>query len=92
MISALFDLINAIANGFFQVLGALVHIVVELLSAVTSAVLWPIRAAVSLLFGRWDFSTPWTNLYFFICGVLFLLLALLLVWTLWKAHKRRKGL
>ena len=49
MISALFDLISAIASAFFQVLGALFHVAAEILSSVASVILWPVRAAVGLL-------------------------------------------
>ncbi len=91
MFSALFDLISAVANAFFQVLGALFQVVSELLSSVVSVILWPVRTAAGLLFGHWNLSSPWTDLYFLICGLLFLLLAVLVIWGLWQAHKRRKS-
>ena len=91
MISALFDLISAIASAFFQVLGALFHVAAELLSSAASVILWPVRAAVGLLFGRWGMASPWTNLYFLICGLLLLLLAVLVIWGLWQGYKQRKG-
>lgn len=89
MISALFDLISAIAKAFFQVFGALVHIFVELLSGISQAVLWPFRAASALLFGDWHTMGHWTPLYFATCLLILLALAALIGYGYWKRRTKQ---
>ena len=71
--------------------GALGRGLLDVLSALASAVLWPIRAASGILFGNWDVSSQWTPLYLSACGVLLAALILFFLWALWSNHKRKKG-
>ena len=80
MFSALWDIISSLVSAFFQVVGALGRGLLDVLSALASAVLWPIRAASGILFGNWDVSSQWTPLYLSACGVL--LAALILFFLL----------
>ena len=70
MFSALWDIFSSLVSAFFQVVGALGRGLLDVLSALASAVLWPIRAASGILFGNWDVSSQWTPLYLSACGVL----------------------
>ena len=63
----------------------------DILGAVASAVLWPVRAVGGILFGGWDVSSQWTPLYFVACGVLLAALVFLLACALWVNHRRKKG-
>ena len=91
MFSALWDIFSSLASAFFQVVGALGRGLLDVLSALASAVLWPIRAASGILFGNWDVSSQWTPLYFVACGVLLAALVFLLACALWVNHRRKKG-
>lgn len=91
MFSALWDIFSSLVSAFFQVVGALGRGLLDVLSALASAVLWPIRAASGILFGNWDVSSQWTPLYFVACGVLLAALVFLLACALWVNHRRKKG-
>ena len=91
MFSALWDIFSSLVSAFFQVVGALGRGLLDVLSALASAVLWPIRAASGILFGNWDISSQWTPLYFVACGVLLAALVFLLACALWVNHRRKKG-
>ena len=91
MFSALWDIFSSLVSAFFQVVGALGRGLLDVLSALASAVLWPIRAASGILFGNWDVSSQWTPLYFVACGVLLAALVFLLACALWMNHRRKKG-
>lgn len=91
VLSAIFDVLSSIVGTFFQVLGALGRGLWDILGAVASAVLWPVRAVGGILFGGWDVSSQWTPLYLSACGVLLAALILFFLWALWSNHKRKKG-
>ena len=91
MFSALWDIFSSLVSAFFQVVGALGRGLLDVLSALASAVLWPIRAASGILFGNWDVSSQWTPLYLSACGVLLAALILFFLWALWSNHKRKNG-
>ena len=91
MLSAIFDVLSSIVSAFFQVLGALGRGLGDILGAVASVVLWPVRAVGGVLFGGWDVSSQWTPLYFVACGVLLAALVFLLACALWVNHRRKKG-
>ena len=91
MFSALWDIFSSLASAFFQVVGALGRGLLDVLSALASAVLWPIRAASGILFGNWDVSSQWTPLYFVACAILLAALVFLLACALWVNHRRKKG-
>ena len=86
MFSALWDIFSSLVSAFFQVVGALGRGLLDVLSALASAVLWPIRAASGILFGNWDISSQWTPLYLSACGVL---LAALILFFLWATNGRK---
>ena len=91
VLSAIFDVLSSIVSAFFQVLGARGRGRWDILGAVASAVLWPVRAVGGILFGVWDVSSQWTPLYFVACGVLLAALVFLLACALWMNHRRKKG-
>lgn len=91
MFSALWDIFSSLVSAFFQVVGALGRGLLDVLSALASAVLWPVRAVGGILFGGWDVSFQWTPLYFVACGVLLAALVFLLACALWVNHRRKKG-
>ena len=88
MISALWELFSSVASAVFQVGGALVRVVFQLLGTLASAVVWPFRAAWALLFGDWHTLGPWTPLYLALCLLVALALGGLFAYTLWKRRRQ----
>ena len=54
MFSALWDLFTCAARALFDLGGAVVRLAFHLLSALAGALLWPLKALWTLLFGDWE--------------------------------------
>lgn len=94
MFSAIFDFFSSIWQLLSTLLGALGSVgraLLDVLFALVSAILWPVKALGSIFFGTWNVSAPWTPLYFLACTILILALIVLVAWALWVNHLRRKN-
>ena len=60
MFSALWDLFTCAARALFDLGGAVVRLAFHLLSALAGALLWPLKALWTLLFGDWSTLATWT--------------------------------
>lgn len=88
MFSALWDLFTCAARALFDLGGAVVRLAFHLLSALTGALLWPLKALWTLLFGDWSALTSWTPAYLVVCLVVLAALAGLLLYGRWKRGKQ----
>ena len=88
MFSALWDLFTCAARALFDLGGAVVRLAFHLLSALAGALLWPLKALWTLLFGDWSALTPWTPAYLVVCLVVLAALAGLLLYGRWKRGKQ----
>ena len=88
MFSALWDLFTCAARALFDLGGAVVRLAFHLLSALAGALLWPLKALWTLLFGDWSALTTWTPAYLVVCLVVLAALAGLLLYGRWKRGKQ----
>lgn len=88
MFSALWDLFTCAARALFDLGGAVVRLAFHLLSALAGALLWPLKALWTLLFGDWSALTSWTPAYLVVCLVVLAALAGLLLYGRWKRGKQ----
>ena len=88
MFSALWDLFTCAARALFDLGGAVVRLAFHLLSALAGALLWPLKALWTLLFGDWSTLTAWTPAYLVVCPVVLAALAGLLLYGRWKRGKQ----
>ena len=88
MFSALWDLFTRAARALFDLGGAVVRLAFHLLSALAGALLWPLKALWTLLFGDWSALTSWTPAYLVVCLVVLAALAGLLLYGRWKRGKQ----
>lgn len=88
MFSALWDLFTCAARALFDLGGAVVRLAFHLLSALAGALLWPLKALWTLLFGDWSALTSWTPAYLVVCLVVLAALAGLLLYSRWKKGKQ----
>lgn len=88
MFSALWDLFTCAARALFDLGGAVVRLAFHLLSALAGALLWPLKALWTLLFGDWSALTSWTPAYLVVCLVVLAALAGLLLYGRWKKGKQ----
>ena len=88
MFSALWDLFTCAARALFDLGGAVVRLAFHLLSALAGALLWPLKALWTLLFGDWGAVTSWSPAYLVVCLVVLAALAGLLLYGRWKRGKQ----
>lgn len=88
MFSALWDLFTCAARALFDLGGAVVRLAFHLLSALAGALLWPLKALWTLLFGDWSALTTWTPAYLAVCLLVLAALAGLLLYSRWKKGKQ----
>ena len=88
MFSALWDLFTCAARALFDLGGAVVRLAFHLLSALAGALLWPLKALWTLLFGDWSALTSWPPAYLVVCLVVLAALAGLLLYGRWKRGKQ----
>lgn len=88
MFSALWDLFTCAARALFDLGGAVVRLAFHLLSALAGALLWPLKALWTLLFGDWSALTSWTPAYLVVCLLVLAALAGLLLYGRWKRGKQ----
>lgn len=88
MFSALWNLFTCAARALFDLGGAVVRLAFHLLSALAGALLWPLKALWTLLFGDWSALTSWTPAYLVVCLVVLAALAGLLLYGRWKRGKQ----
>ena len=88
MFSALWDLFTCAARALFDLGGAVVRLAFHLLSALAGALLWPLKALWTLLFGDWSALTSWTPAYLVVCLVVLAALAGLLLYGRRKRGKQ----
>ncbi len=94
MFSAVFEFLSSVwrlLESFMGALGSLTRAFLDVLAALVSAILWPVRAVADILLGRWNVAGPWTPFYFLVCGILFLALIVLAVWIVQGNRLRRKN-
>ena len=88
MFSALWDLFTCAARALFDLGGAVVRLAFHLLSALAGALLWPLKALWTLLFGDWSALTSCTPAYLAVCLLVLAALAGLLLYSRWKKGKQ----
>ena len=88
MFSALWDLFTCAARALFDLGGAVVRLAFHLLSALAGALLWPLKALWTLLFGDWSTLTTWAPAYLAVCLLVLAALAGLLLYSRWKKGKQ----
>lgn len=91
MFSALWDIFSSLVSAFFQVVGALGRGLLDVLSALASAVLWPSGPLRGSCSATGTFPPSGRPCTFRPAACCWPPLILFFLWALWSNHKRKKG-